>query len=100
MTQLHQLLAVRKDRAARAQKELTAFYHKVQKPEPFSGVTRTYTPKDDEGEQLPSEHQRVQYDADDLLHDVKQALVPMYKIVGDIDNTNRHAVADVDYIIR
>lgn len=95
MTKLHQLLAVAQGTKQRAQTALTKFYHQAQKPEPFSGIVRYYTPKDDEGEQLPPEGTRVQLNAQALLADLKQQLAPMYKVVGDIDNTNTVATADI-----
>jgi hypothetical protein len=95
VTKLHQILAVAQGTKQRAQTALTKFYHQVQKPEPFSGLVKQYTPKDDEGEQLPSEGVRVQLNAHALLQDLKEQLRPMYKVVGDIDRTNSMAAADI-----
>lgn len=95
MTKLHQLLAAQQGVKTRAQQALTAFYHKVQKPEPFSGISRVYEPKDDEGEQLPGEYNRVQLEADALLGEVLNALVPMYNIVGSVDRSNQVAAASI-----
>ena len=95
MPKLHQVLAVAQGTRQRAQAALTKFYHQVQRPEPFNGIARYYQPKDDEGEQLPPEYSRVQLDANTLLHDVKAALAPMYKVVGDIDRTNSFATATI-----
>jgi hypothetical protein len=92
---LHQILAVAQGTKQRAQQAFTTFYHKVQKPEPFAGINRVYQPKDDEGEQLPSEYNRVQSDAKVLLQEVITQLAPMYNIVGDIDRTNMVAAASV-----
>lgn len=95
MTKLHQVLAVAQGTKQRAQQALSKFYHQVQKPEPFNGLVKTYRPKDEEGESLPGEGKRVQLDAAVLLQDLKAQLAPMYKVVGDIDNTNTLATADV-----
>ena len=95
MTKLHQILAVAQGTKQRAQQALTKFYHQVQKPEPFTGLIKTYRPKDEEGEQLPGEGVRVQLDAAALLQGLKAQLAPMYKVVGDIDRTNMIAAASV-----
>lgn len=95
MTQLHQLLAVVPGVKQRAQKALTAFYHQVQKAEPFTGISKTYEPKDEEGDRLPGEYNRVQLEADKLLADVIGQLVPMYNLVGSIDRTNLAATASI-----
>lgn len=95
MTQLHQLLAIKQGARTRAQKELTGIYHQWQKPEPFNGITKTYTPKDEEGEQLPGDYQRVQQDAEALLQQMRQALAPMYQVVADVDATNQVASASI-----
>lgn len=96
MTKLHQLLAVAQGTKQRSQQALTKFYHAVQKPEPFSGILKIYRPKDEDGEQLPSEGVRVQRDAATLLAEVVAELKPMYSIVGDIDRTNQAATASVE----
>lgn len=95
MTQLHQILAVVQGQKQRAQTALTKFYQTCQKPEPFSGIVRVYQPKDDEGEQLPSEGTRVQLHVEKLLADLHAQLKPMYKVVGEVDNTNLSATADI-----
>jgi hypothetical protein len=95
VTKLHQVLAVVQGTKQRAQQALTKFYHQVQKPEPFSGLIKTYRPKDEDGEQLPGEGVRVQLDAAALLQNLKTQLAPMYKVVGDIDRTNMIAAASV-----
>jgi hypothetical protein len=95
MTKLHQILAVGQGTKQRAQQALTGFYHRMQKSEPFSGLIKTYRPKDDEGEQLPGEGVRVQLDAAALLQELKGQLAPMYKVVGDIDRTNMIAAASI-----
>lgn len=95
MTQLHQILAVVQGQKQRAQTALTKFYQTCQKPEPFSGFTKHYEPKDEEGEQLPSEGTRVQLQVNKLLADLHEQLKPMYKIVGEVDRTNLDATADI-----
>lgn len=95
MTKLHQLLAVAKDKKQWAQNALTGFYHQVQKPDPFNGITKVYRSKDEDGEALPGESQRVQLTAVALLRDLRHDLNFMYEVVGDIDRTNMTAAADI-----
>jgi hypothetical protein len=95
MPKLHQLLAVLPSKKQRAQKELTDFYHKVQKTEPFAGISKVYAAKDEDGDKLPGEYNRVQLEADKLLGEALAQLVPMYDIVGSIDRTNMVASASI-----
>jgi hypothetical protein len=92
---LHQVLAVSRGVKQHAQQALTDFYQKVQKPEPFAGISRVYDPKDDEGERFPDEYQRVQQNAETMLSEILNEIRPMYAITGDIDSTNRTAAASI-----
>ena len=58
MTRLNQIIAVEKGVKSRSFQELTDAHHALQKPALLSGISRTYRPKDEEGEQLPPESTR------------------------------------------
>ena len=55
MPRLNQIIAVEKGIKSQSFSELTDAHHAVQKPALLSGISRTYRPKDEEGETLPSE---------------------------------------------
>lgn len=95
MPKLNQIIAVANGKKSRVQAALTQFYHKVQKGEPFSGIARTYRPKDDEGEQLPDESHRVQWRVKEMLQEVREVLTDLFDLVATLDCTNCVAGADV-----
>lgn len=95
MAKLNQILAIKKDVVNRVQKSETAFYHKIQRSEPLSGITRMYQPRDDEGEELPGESKYVQVIVQDELDELVGELTRMYDLVATMDFTNSMASADV-----
>ncbi|MBB4986475.1 hypothetical protein GGE06_007443 [Streptomyces sp. SFB5A] len=51
----------------RAHQDLTAAHHGLQEPALLAGISRTYQPKDEEGEQLPPESTLVRRNASSHL---------------------------------
>ncbi len=95
MTKLNQILAIEKGAKAHGDRTLTAAYHTLQKPALLAGLSRTYRPKDDDGEKLPGEATRVQVTADGIIAEVSQALGRMFDVAAAKDWTNCRAKADV-----
>ncbi|MEV5570077.1 hypothetical protein AB0L06_08505 [Spirillospora sp. NPDC052269] len=95
MPKLNQIIAVEKGVKSRTQRELTDAYHELQKPALLSGLSRTYRPRDEDGETLPAESTRVQVKAEDALRDVARALTRLFDVTATKDWANRDAVADV-----
>lgn len=95
MTQLNQIIAVAKGVKSKAVRDLTDAHHQVQKTALLSGLSRTYRPKDDEGEQLPPESTKVQINVEDVLADVKAGLTRLFDVVATQDWANCTARADV-----
>lgn len=95
MAKLNQVIAVSKTVKNDTHRVLTRAHQDVQKLNLLTGVVRTYQPKEDEGETLPPENQRVQMTATDAIKDVKSSLSRMFEVVGTIDKTNCAAMADV-----
>lgn len=95
MTQLNQIIAIAKGVKGHAQRSLTDAYHQVQKGPLLTGLTRTYRPKDDEGEQMPPESTKVQVQVEDVLADVKTVLTRLFDVVATQDWANCVAHADV-----
>lgn len=92
---LNQIIAVEKGVKSKSLQELTQAHHDVQKPALLAGISRTYQPKDEEGEQLPPESTRVQVKAEDVLHEVGDTLTRLFDVTATKDWANRTAAADV-----
>jgi hypothetical protein len=95
MGQLNQVVAVEKGQKARSDAEATAFYHRLQREVEFNGIIRVYTPKDDEGEKLPNEGNRVQARVPEILDGIAAAWKPLYDVVLTKESANQVASADV-----
>lgn len=92
---LNQIIAIANGKKSQAQSALTAVHHKVQKPELLAGISRTYRPKDDDGEKLPPESKRVQYTVGQAITEAAAALTGLFDTVAAQDLTNCSARADV-----
>lgn len=92
---LNQVIAIEKGTKSRSLQELTEAHHKVQKPALLAGISRTYRPKDEEGEQLPPESTRVQIKADDIIRETSEALTKLFDVVATKDWANCQAKADI-----
>jgi hypothetical protein len=88
MTKLNQILAIEKGEKNKSFKQLTDLHHKSEKAELYEGRVRTYTPAAEDGEQLPPETQVVQQNADDVLSQFQNILVPLWDITATKDYTN------------
>lgn len=95
MTRLNQILAIEKGARNDGVRALSDSYHLLQKPDPLSGINRTYRPKDDEGDELPSETKRVQVTVSDVLTQLRQPLERMLNVAATKDIANTEARADV-----
>jgi hypothetical protein len=94
-TTLAQIVAVVGGQKTRTQRALTDAYHQIQRPAPFSGLSRTYQAKDDEGEQLPSERGVVQIRAEDIITAVGQQFARLINLVAMQDESNTEARGDI-----
>lgn len=92
---LNQIIAVEKGVKSKSLQELTQAHHDVQKPALLAGISRTYQPKDEEGEQLPPESTRVQIKAEDVLRSTAATLTRLFDVTATKDWANRSASADV-----
>ncbi|NUS14039.1 MAG: hypothetical protein HOY69_21975 [Streptomyces sp.] len=95
MAKLNQIIAVEKGVKTKAQQELTSAQRDLQKPALLSGISRTYQPKDEEGEQLPPESTRVQVQAEGVLRSAVAALTRLFDVTATKDWANCEARADV-----
>ncbi|EFH79945.1 hypothetical protein [Ktedonobacter racemifer] len=92
---LNQIIAVEKGTKSRTFQELTEAHHALQKPTLLSGISRTYRPKDEEGEQLPPESTRVQVKAEDIIRKTIETLTKLFDVTATKDWANCVAKADV-----
>ena len=94
MTKLNQLIALSQTKKTKYKKVLESVYHLFQKPV-FGGLEKTYQPKDEEGDKLPSESMKVQNTVDDLVKSLESHLVEAFDIVASQDTGNCNATANV-----
>src|SRR5580704_12206016 len=95
MGKLNQVIAVVAGKKKNASDVLTSCYHRVQKAPLFDGISRTYQPKDEDGEKLPPESKSIQVKVGDLITEARTALTEMFDIVATQDYANCEARADV-----
>jgi hypothetical protein len=95
VAKLNQIIAVEKGVKSKAHQDLTAAHHGLQKPALLAGISRTYQPKDEEGEQLPPESTRVQVKAEDVLRETAKTLTRLFDVTATKDWANCTARADV-----
>ncbi len=92
---LNQIIAVEKGIKSRSFQELTEAHHQLQKQTLLSGISRTYRPKDEEGEQLPPESTKVQVKAQDVIRKTVEVLTKLFDATATKDWANCQAKADV-----
>ncbi|MFC9327663.1 hypothetical protein [Kitasatospora sp. NPDC057015] len=95
MAKLNQIIAVEKGVKSKSFQELTQAHQSLQKPALLAGISRTYQPKDEEGEQLPPESTRVQAQAEDILRTTATTLTRLFDVAATKDWANCSARADV-----
>jgi len=95
MAKLNQIIAVEKGIKSKSVQQLAETQRTLQKSSLFSGITRTYRPKDEDGEQLPPESNKVQMTADEIIRKTTEVLTKLFDITATKDWTNCNAKADV-----
>lgn len=95
MTKLNQIVAVEKGVKNSAERGLTDLHREVQKLPLLSGISRTYKPKDDDGDTLPPESTKVQVKAEEVLDRVADTLTNLFDVVLTKETSNTKATADV-----
>lgn len=93
---LCQLIALIGGKKPQTSKEITAVYHRFQKPALFQGLSKRYVPKDlENGEKFPDEAQRVQFQVPGCIAEVQKALVNLWDLVLTQDTANMTVKVDV-----
>lgn len=92
---LCQVIAVVKGKKSHHEKRLTELHRSTEKVDLTLGRSRTYQPKDEDGDKLPPEAQRVQVNVRDALVETKALFVQICGAVATLDVGNTQAKADV-----
>lgn len=96
MTELHQVLAVEKGTRARVYRDVTDFHHQLNSTNSkLSGITRTYQPKDEEGDRLPPESTLLQLRTTEVLERLRASLTELFDITLTKDTANQEAKAHI-----
>jgi len=95
MARLNQIIAIEKSIKSRSVQELAEAQKALQKPGLLSGISRTYRPKDEEGEQLPPESKKVEVKTEEIIRKTTEVLTKLFDITATKDWTNCQARADV-----
>lgn len=95
MSQLHQLLAVENGAKKGADIALTEAYHAIQRTAQFGGLARSYEPRTEDGEPMPSEYTLPQIKVDDLIDSVVPAVKRWLDVTISKDATNAIATANI-----
>lgn len=94
-TLLNQVIAVRTTVKGDTEKALTKHYHLLQSTPLLAGLSRTYTPREDEAFVYPGESQQVQIKAEQVLAGISADLTKLFDVTAALDWTNQFARADV-----
>lgn len=92
---LNQFIALLKDGKGKGERALTNTYHAVQKTPLLTGYSKTYAPRDEEGERLPGESNRLQLRVPEILADAVPDLSRLLDLTATVDKGNQIATADV-----
>lgn len=95
MPHLSQIIAVEKETKDKAASSINRARGVLGSKGLLSGLARSYTPKDDEGEQLPPESTRVQYTVKRVLTEITEDLTTLFDTIATKDAANCLAKADV-----
>lgn len=94
--QLNQVVAAEQHVRQRAQAGITKIHQQVQKTALTGGLSRTYRPRNDDGETFPSESTRVQLKVEDSLTDISSHLADLFDVVATKEWGNQDATADIE----
>lgn len=94
-TKLNQIIAIEGGLKNTSKRDITDAYHKIQRTTSLNGISRTYKPKDEEGDELPRESTLVQTRVEDVLTEVSDSLTRLFDVTLTKDTANGSAKADV-----
>jgi len=92
---LNQILAIEKGIKNSTKEKISALHHRSTHAPLYDGIEKTYRPKDEEGDMLPSESQKIQLHASAVLTDASNTWSELFDITYSKDAANCEAKADV-----
>ncbi len=95
MPKLNQIVAAEKGQKSRITAAVTGIYHNLQKPVLYGGFSKTYKPRDDEGERYPDEGVLVQRSVADDLNAIADQLTKLIDVTLTKDVANTQARGSV-----
>lgn len=97
MPKMCEIVAVVKDRKGAGEAVLTQAYQRAQKAGGFEGLVRNYTPRDEDGLQLPREGKNIEMTVEALLGAMRPEIVDMLDttLLQDLGNTEARASISV-----
>ncbi len=96
MAKLNQIIAIEKGTKSETSRVITDSYHFLQKEALLSGISRTYKPRDEDGDQLPDENSKVQVKVQDEVKKFTTALTKLFDITLTKDSANSEARANIE----
>lgn len=91
----NQVIAIEKGAKAKAERALTDSHHRLAQSALLTGLTRVYTPRDEDGEKQPPEQKLVQCRATEELVEIINPLAAYFDVTATKSITNTVAKADV-----
>lgn len=95
MAKLHQLIALEKGVKPQRYSEVSELHKLCQKPNLFSGFSKTYQKRDEESEDLPGESQKIQHVVAHVLAQARDGYQDWWTITARKEWANTQAKADV-----
>lgn len=92
---LNQILAIEANKKKHHHEEISALHKATQKEALMNGFHRIYEPRDEEGESLPPESQKVQFRYKEVIEQQNDRLAELFDATATRDWTNCEANADV-----
>lgn len=92
---LNQILAIEANKKKHHHEEISALHKATQKEGLMNGFHRIYEPRDEEGESLPPESQKVQFRYKEVIEQQNDRLAELFDATATRDWTNCEANADV-----
>jgi len=92
---LNQVIALAKGAKSTGEGALTQAYHQIKKTPLLAGISKTYAPRDEDGEQLPSEGIKLQIRVQEVLDGVVGPLTRLLDLTATLDAGNQIATANV-----
>jgi hypothetical protein len=92
---LNQAIALLKGAKGEGEGSLTKAYKDIQSTSRLTGVLKTYKPRDEEGEKLPSEGTLLQLRVPEIMADAVAPMVRLLDLIVTVDCGNQLATANI-----